>query len=241
MGHADRGIFLVTGIFGSAGPSMVARGQVSEGFGLWPHDRHLSPVHHLPSQEPTGLSKHALILQWEHYAFVLTLIQEISVFFTMFSVKRVGTSRSYRKLNGLSLPEAMLRDRGHSSFSQGLSETLQNARTGTSFKTVSAWRHTLQWRQSLGIAHGPRAFKVLCVTQQSWSSCDTSRLLISQGTRTHFMDNHSVCDQVVRSMFKHIKGPYNHRPHFFLLSMASPMVQSDQKNFIDTISRVLWE
>lgn len=33
MGHADRGIFLVTGIFGSAGPSMVARGQVSEGFG----------------------------------------------------------------------------------------------------------------------------------------------------------------------------------------------------------------
>lgn len=60
----------------------------------------------------------------------------------MFSVKRVGTSRIYRKLNGLSLPEAMLRGRGHSSFSQRLSETLQNARTGTSFKTVCMKTHS---------------------------------------------------------------------------------------------------
>lgn len=66
------GTFLVTGTFGSVQPRLDRDGG-SKGTGVRRFQSVTSgqaPLsNHLFSQEPMGLSKHALILQWECYAF----------------------------------------------------------------------------------------------------------------------------------------------------------------------------
>lgn len=115
----DGGTFLVTGTFGSVWPRLDRRGG-GKGTGVRRFQSVTSgqaPLsHHLLSQEPMGLSKHALILQRESYAFRFCFDPRDQCAPHHVLHEEGGDREDLEETWGTCLPHAMLTGREYSSF-----------------------------------------------------------------------------------------------------------------------------
>lgn len=131
---------------------VVVRGQVSEGFGLWPQDRRLSPFHRLLSQEPPGLCTFDPLLGVLFISF--SLWSKRLVYSSPCSPWRGCGQAGFRGTWGTQPTEAMLGGRGRRSFFPRTKWNFAESREKTELPD-GVHEDTLQWRQGLGQLTGP--------------------------------------------------------------------------------------